>query len=121
MKSLLCLAVAFMTVAIPAWADTHCNAPYAPEFRPSASMTQEELRTMREDTQAFIAASDIYQACLLKAQAKDSLNPGLLAQTKKKIEANQHEKERIAKIFNEFLAGPNRPQRVELKTSDSSH
>src|SRR5579871_5852952 len=121
MKFLLCLAVAFVTAAIPAWADTRCNAPYAPEFRPSASMTQDEVRAMREDTQAFIAASDIYQACLLKAQAKDSLNPTLLAQTKKLIDAKQHEKERVAKLFNGFMAGPNRPQRTELKTSDSSH
>ena len=117
MKTTFTLAALFLPVAFPAWADVHCSQPYAPEIHAGAGTTMEEIRAMRADTQAFIAASDIYQSCLQKTADK---NLSFVGQAKMSIEKNQHEKERVGKAFNDALAEFSKAPK-NLKTSDASN
>lgn len=110
------LAVAFASVALSALADTRCSEPYAPEIHISASTTKQELVNMRDDTQAFIAASDLYQACLLKSADK---NPQLANQVKKLVAINQSEKKRVGTAYNQGLGAYGASQRKNIKTSDA--
>ena len=112
------LILAFAFIASPAFADIRCNEPYAPEIHATASTTNKEIVNMRDDTQTFIAASDLYQACLLKVAEKNS---SFAAQAKKLIDMNQREKTRIGNAYNALLATHNEPQRKNVKTSDASN
>jgi hypothetical protein len=89
------LAVVFASIALPALAATRCDQPYAPEIRLAPNASKEQIATLRDDVQTFIAASDVYQACLQKTVLAGA--PALIA-------ANQKEKERIGKLFNALLS-----------------
>jgi hypothetical protein len=89
------LAIIFSSMALPSLAATRCDQPYAPEIRLAPNATKEQISTLRDDVQTFIAASDVYQACLQKTMLAGA--PALIA-------ANQKEKERIGKLFNALLA-----------------
>lgn len=89
------LAVIFSSMALPSLAATRCDQPYAPEVHLAANATKEQIATLRDDVQTFIAASDVYQACLQKSVAGGAA-AGLIA-------ANQKEKERIGKLFNALV------------------
>ncbi len=52
---------------------------------------------MRDDAQTFIAASDIYQACLLKEVWCQS-------DVRVKVEANQREKARVGNAYKATVA-----------------
>jgi len=95
MRREFALAALFVFIAMPAVAATRCNQPYAPDFRDGSSASMQDLRTMHDDAQTFMQASDIYQSCLLKSGVLD---------VKAKIEANQREKTRVGKAFNAALA-----------------
>src|SRR5258708_7888211 len=82
-------------MALPSLAATRCDQPYAPEVHIAANATKEQIATLRDDVQTFIAASDVYQACLQKTVIAGA--PALIA-------ANQKEKERIGKVFNALLS-----------------
>ncbi len=99
---------------MPAFADVRCNQPYAPEIRANGSMGKDDLRVMHDDTQTFIAASDLYQACLLKAVEK---NASFSVQANRLIAVNQRDKERVGKAYNELLAELNRTKAGNIKTS----
>ncbi len=92
----LIFTATFVVVALPALAGQRCNQPYPPEIRFNATTSNEQMLSMRDDTQAFIAASDIYQACVLKNLASD------VAQSA--IRENQRDKERIGKAYNDGVA-----------------
>jgi hypothetical protein len=89
------LVVAFASIALPSLAAARCDQPYAPEVRLVPNATKEQIATLRDDVQTFIAASDVYQACLQKTVLAGA--PALIA-------ANQKEKERIGKLFNALLS-----------------
>ena len=84
--------IAALAIAGPAQAGERCNQPYAPVIKVDASTTQQQLVTLRGDVTAFIAASDIYQKCLL------ATNPGSA-----KLQANQAAKERVGREFNALV------------------
>lgn len=96
MRHEFALAAMLVLVAMPALAAARCNQPYAPQFHDGASATKEEMKNMRDDAQTFIAASDIYQACLLKSGSSND--------AKVKIGMNQREKVRVGNAFNAALA-----------------
>ena len=85
------VAVAVLTV-IAGPAAARCQQPYAPVVKITASTTKEQVASLRNDMASFISASDVYQACLVAQRADHSL-----------VDANQAEKERIAKEFNSAL------------------
>jgi len=89
------LAVVFASIALPSLAAARCDQPYAPEVRLAPNATKEQIATLRDDVQTFIAASDVYQTCLQKTVVAGA--PALIA-------ANQKEKERIGKLFNALLS-----------------
>lgn len=76
-----------------AQAGGRCIQPYAPVVKINTSTNMRDLAALHDDVQAFIAASDIFQGCLL-AQGAES-DP--------RIDANQAEKIRIGQEFNEAL------------------
>ena len=89
------LAVIFSSMALPSLAAARCDQPYAPEVHLAANPTKEQISTLRDDVRTFIAASDLYQACLQKTMAGGGA--ALIA-------ANQKEKERVGKLFNALLS-----------------
>jgi hypothetical protein len=93
----LYLTVALTFIALPALAAPQCDEPYAPEIVNGAVATQQKIDTMHDDSMAFIKASDIYQACLLKAAAAI---PQFGPSANRLIDANQKEKQRIGSLFN---------------------
>ena len=106
------LALVFASIALPSLAATRCDQPYAPEIHLAANATKEQIATLRDDVQTFIAASDVYQACLQKTTTGGA-GAGLIA-------ANQKEKERIGKLFNALLvsykqANPQAPSSGNLE------
>ena len=90
MKMSFLAAAALMALAGPAAA--RCNQPYAPVVKITASTTKQDLASLRSDMASFIAASDVYQSCLVGQRGDHGL-----------IDANQAEKERLAREFNTAL------------------
>src|SRR6185503_1976145 len=92
MRWMTLLALGCLATASPAEAARRCNEPYAPILKISSPTTYDQLASIRSDVAAFIAASDIYQKCLIDAR-----------DTSGKIEANQAVKERLGREFNALL------------------
>lgn len=85
------LAAAALTVlAGPAAA--RCSQPYAPVVKITASTTKQDVASLRGDMASFIAASDVYQSCILAQHGDHSL-----------ADASQADKERVARDFNTAL------------------
>jgi hypothetical protein len=89
MRRVLLLSIVGFAIAGPTAAADRCNQPYAPIIKADSSVTVQQIATLREDVKAFIAASDIYQKCLI---AKNDISG--------KIKANQEAKARVAQEFN---------------------
>jgi len=84
-------AVALAVLAGPAQAG-RCNQPYSPVIKVSATATPQDMKTLRADVASFIAASDLYQSCLVAQNSEQA-----------KLDANQAEKERIGRQFNTLV------------------
>lgn len=95
MKRFLVVAAVVISMAEPAVAGGRCVKPYAPVIAPGAPTATADLTRMREDVQAFVQASDVYQKCLFRN--------GLGVSTTNLVSANQAEKERVARAFNALL------------------
>ena len=104
MRREFALAAMLVIVATSASAAGRCNQPYAPDFRDGASATKQDIMTMHDDAQTFIAASDIYQACLLKS--------GSQADAQVKITANQREKARVGNAYRAVVAAYREAQKA---------
>lgn len=90
MRTSFLAAMALVVLAGPAAA--RCSQPYAPVVKINASATKQDVLSLRNDMASFIAASDIYQSCLVAQHSDRSL-----------ADANQAEKERLAREFNNAL------------------
>ena len=90
MRLMALTATALAVLAGPAAA--RCSQPYAPVVKINARATKDDMASLRSDLTAFIAASDVYQACLVAQRSNREL-----------IEANQVQKERIGREFNAAL------------------
>jgi hypothetical protein len=88
----ICIA-ALAAVAGSAHAEPRCTQPYAPVIKASGPATAQELATLREDVKSFMAASDIYQQCVLSRGGANDI----------RISANQAQKVRVGQQFNEFV------------------
>lgn len=89
-RSSVAVAAALAVLAGPAAA--RCSEPYAPVVKITAATTRQDLATLRNDMTSFIAASDLYQTCLVAQHGDPTL-----------AEANQAEKERLGRAFNAAL------------------
>jgi hypothetical protein len=92
-------AAALTALASPAFA-AHCSQPYAPDTNLAASAGKDAVTQLRQDVQAFLTASDVYQKCLVEAAKADV---GFKSQATKLVEANQQDKERVGKAFNALV------------------
>ena len=88
MSFLAAMALAVLTGPAAA----RCSQPYAPVIKINASTTKQDVLSLRSDMASFIAASDLYQSCLVAQHGDRSL-----------ADANQAEKERVAREFNNAL------------------
>jgi hypothetical protein len=95
MKRFLVVAAVVISMAEPAVAGGRCVKPYAPVIPPGAAPAKEDMARMREDVQAFVQASDLYQQCLMRN--------GMGVTTTNLVAANQVEKERVARAFNALV------------------
>ena len=82
-------AVVLTALAGPAAA--RCSQPYPPVVKITAGATKADVESLRADVAAFVAASDVYQTCLIAARDQT------------RIHANQMQKERVVGEFNSAL------------------
>ena len=94
LRSILLVAAA-LCVATPALSQTRCSKPYAPVVTLSSKATAKDMAVMRGDVTAFVAAVDLYQACLNRMPNSGVAN--------RLLESSQAEKARVAKEFNANL------------------
>ena len=88
------VAAAFVALAGQAQAGGRCSQPYAPVVKVGPSTTAQEMKSLRDDVQAFIAASDLFQACLNSQGAASDM----------RIDLNETQKERVGREFNQALS-----------------
>ena len=94
------LTLAFFFAAIStAPATPRCSEPYAPQVPNGRTATLDELNAARRDARAFIAASDVYQECLLESPTSP--------RREALLDANQAQKERIGSAVNAAIAAFN--------------
>ena len=84
------LLTAAAVLALSGPAAARCSEPYAPVVK--AKATKEEMEALGGDVKAFLEASDVYQACLVKGKTDTGL-----------IDASQAEKLRVGKEWNAAL------------------
>ena len=94
-------------VALPVLAAPQCDRPSAPQFDATANASPQQLAALRGEVQNFIAASDVYQACLLKIGQEVTI---------RRIEISQREKMRIGSRFNTMVGS----YREELARNSAS-
>jgi len=92
-------AAALTALASPAFA-AHCSQPYAPDTTLAPGAGKDAVTQLRQDVQAFITASDVYQKCLVDAA---KIDVAFKNQADKLVEANQQDKERVGKAFNALV------------------
>ena len=95
--------------ASPALAQSACQEPIAPVAIDGATATTAQMNGAHADVMTFIKQSDDYQLCLYKelddAKAdalknKKQIDPALEPGVAKKVDANQHLKEKVGGEFN---------------------
>ena len=82
--------------AAPALAESACQEPIAPVAIDGATATTVQMNGAHEDVMTFIKQSDDFQLCLYKKQIDPALEPAVA----KKVDANQHLKEKVGGEFN---------------------
>lgn len=104
----LVVAMAGLYVS-PALAESACQEPIAPVAVDGATATTAQMNGAHDDVMAFIKQSDDYQLCLYKelddAKAdalknKKQMDPAIDADVAKRVDANQHLKEKVGGEFN---------------------
>lgn len=108
--TLLAVPALAQDVAAPAVpAAAVCEAPAAPGDIDGATATMEQVLAAKAAVAGFIAASDKYQTCLVDdikvrrdaaKAAKEKFADSEAKAVSEKINANQREKERVGKAFN---------------------
>jgi hypothetical protein len=87
------VAAALVAIAAPAQA-ARCNQPYPPTVKLAPNATVQDMSTLRGDVTAFLAASDLYQKCLVASGATVG---------DMKLDSNQALKKKIGLQFNDTL------------------
>ncbi len=112
------LALAGLLIASSqARAGQDCREPYAPDVAPGAGVSRTELLALRDDVQAFIQASDIYQQCLVQRSRAFPTQATLVDEL---LQANQRDKERVGRALNDAIAAFKNAQ-AGIKTSDATN
>jgi hypothetical protein len=95
--------------AAPALAESACQEPIAPVAIDGATATTVQMNGAHEDVMTFIKQSDDFQLCLYKElddakqdalKNKKQIDPALEPAVAKKVDANQHLKEKVGGEFN---------------------
>lgn len=92
MKNYVVLVAALMSIAGPAPAQDRCMRPYAPTVSVTPATSTDDLKRLQGDVKAFLAASEVYQACLVKG--------AVTAKEQAQLSANQADKVRVGGAFN---------------------
>jgi hypothetical protein len=92
-------AAALSVIASPVLA-AHCRQPYAPDTNLPAGAGRDAVLQLRQDVQAFITASDVYQQCLIEVTNTDAT---FKPQADKLTAANQADKQRVGDAFNAIV------------------
>lgn len=103
MRKILLGGVMVVALAAPASAQDQCVAPTAPTIQDGARATKVQMTKALGDVKAFIAASDDYQACMLRM-----------------ITANQKEKERIGAEYGVSARAYNTAQQQQQRQSQQT-
>lgn len=95
--------------AAPALAESACQEPIAPVAIDGATATTAQMNGAHEDVMTFIKQSDDFQLCLYKElddakqdalKNKKQIDPALEPAVAKKVDGNQHLKEKVGGEFN---------------------
>jgi hypothetical protein len=100
MRRILSRAVIAVALATSAAAQEQCVSPTAPAIPDGARSTKAQITTALDAVKAFIAASDEYQACMLRL-----------------VSANQKEKERIGAEYGASARAFNTAQQQQQQAS----
>jgi hypothetical protein len=96
-------SIVFSTVislmATPAFA-AHCSQPFAPDTNLGAGANKDAVVQLRQDVQAFLTASDVYQQCLVGAAKADATFAG---EAKRLADVNQADKQKLGDAFNAIV------------------
>jgi hypothetical protein len=104
LRNIVLSVVMIAAAATPAWPEEQCTAPIAPVIPDGARSTAAQLTSALNDAKTFVAASDAYQACMLRV-----------------VEANQKEKERIGTEYGAAAKAYNAAQqRLQQRQQQSA-
>ena len=92
MKNYVILVGAFLSIAGPAPARDRCIRPYAPTVSLTPAASADDLKRVQGDVKAFLAASEVYQSCLVRGT--------VTAKEQAQLSANQADKVRVGSAFN---------------------
>lgn len=117
MRIRVLVTVMLASFSSPALAELRCVEPYAPIVGDGATATKDEIQALKLDVIAFIAASDLYQDCLLRSlkdpELKADKREKLAQEVTQKINSNQTEKERVGADYNKAAEAYNARVRAE--------
>ena len=109
LKTFALAAALMLASAVPAAAESMCSEPIAPAAIDGNTATVAQLSAAVADVKTFLKQSDDYQVCLIKElndakdaarKAKKDVDPALVDDTTKKIQANQSLKEKVGAEYN---------------------
>jgi Skp family chaperone for outer membrane proteins len=104
---------ALVALAGPAFAQDACTRPEAPAIdSQAAAASVETLTAAKQQSVEFIKASDAFQDCVLndakakkdEAKAKKvAFDPSIAQRAQREVSANQADKEKVGKAYNEAV------------------
>jgi hypothetical protein len=109
-----CLLIAALVLgASPVMGQSFCAEPPMPMPLDGAAATADQMRTAMAEARNFIAASGIYQDCVLKevedaksraAAAGQAVEPSLEANARARVDASKKAQERVGATVNNAMA-----------------
>ena len=126
-RKILFGGVVFIALTAPAMAQDQCAAPAAPAIPGGARATSAQIVTAQNDIKAFAAASDNYQACLVReiARQKDlakqnnvAFDPNIQTALETKAAAQRKDVERVAAAWGAAVQAFNEAQQRKQRQSD---
>jgi hypothetical protein len=126
-RKILLGGIAFVALTAPAMAQDQCAAPAAPAIPGGARATGTQIVSAQNDIKAFAAASDDYQACLVReiARQKDlakqnnvAFDPNIQTALETKAAAQRKDVERLAAAWGATVQAFNEAQQRKQRQSE---
>jgi len=126
-RNILFGGIVFIALTAPAMAQDQCAAPTAPAIPEGAKATTSQIVATQNDIKVYAAASDDYQACLVRevAHQKDLANqnnvafdPNIQTALETKAASQRKDVERFAVAWGAAVRAFNEAQQRKPRQSD---